>query len=783
MSLVSFSALPRVVRIILYPVGLVLGLTLIGLAIAAIVVAIAYPTLPDLDVLTNYQPRIPLRIYSGDGQLIGEFGEERRAPVKFQEVPDTLKQALLAAEDDEFYQHYGIDPKGILRALYVNIIKRGPRQGASTITQQVARNFFLTPEKTLKRKFYEALLTLKIEQNLSKDQIFELYINQIYLGQHAYGFAAASQIYYGKPLARISLAEAAMLAGLPKTPLRNPVRDPGYARQRQEYVLRRMFELGFITAEARQEALSEALVIKRDIGQYTQHAEYVAEMARLIAEELFPDTVYSGGLKVITTIDMAEQEAAWHALRQGVLDYDLRQGYRGAEGHIDLARFAQGINADSGDDPDDTLDAVLHKFPTVEGFPPAVVLEASTQAVKARIRDGETLTLSGDAIKFAARLLGDKAKPDKRLRPGSVIRLNKKDDQWQIAQLPEVEAAFVAIDPVNGRVRALVGGFDSNLGAYNRVTKAWRQPGSSFKPFIYSAALEKGFSPASVVPDEPLTLSPEVTGERPWEPRNYDGKYDGPITLRMGLARSKNMVSIRVLQDIGPRYAQDYVTRFGFDAARHPPYLTMALGAGSVTPWQMAAGYAVFANGGYRVNPYIVREIRNAQEQVLAQAAPLKAGDEKQRAIDPRNAYLMYSMLHDVAVYGTAGRASSTLKRRDLAGKTGTTNDYHDAWFCGFQKTIVGCAWVGFDQPRKLGSRETGGFTALPIWIDFMRPVLKDAPEAPQARPKGIVGAYDDLYYNENVPPPPELEDPGAPEEGFSLSAPVTPPSGGITPY
>ncbi|MDR0735518.1 MAG: transglycosylase domain-containing protein, partial [Zoogloeaceae bacterium] len=597
LAIPSFAALPRVVRIILYPVGFVLGLALMGVAIAVIVVVISYPTLPDLDALTNYQPRIPLRIYSNDGHLIGEFGEERRAPVKFQDVPDTLKQALLAAEDDEFYQHYGIDPKGVLRAIYVNLMNKGRRQGASTITQQVARNFFLTPEKTLKRKFYEMLLTLKIEQNLSKDQIFELYINQIFLGQHAYGFAAASQIYFGKPLARISLAEAAMLAGLPKTPSRNPVRDPKYARQRQEYVLRRMFELGFIRAEERQEALSDALVIKRDIGQHTQHAEYVAEMARLITEEQFPDTVYSGGLQVITTIDMAEQEAAWRALRQGVLEYDLRQGYRGAEGFIDLARFARNADESSDDNPDDTLDAALHEFPAVEDLLPAVVLDASAQTVKARVQDGETLTLSGDAIKFAARLLGDKAKPDKRLRPGSVIRLSKKDDQWRIAQLPDVEAAFVAIHPVNGRVRALVGGFDSNLGAYNRVTQAWRQPGSSFKPFIYSAALEKGFSPASVVPDEPLTLSPEVTGEKPWAPKNYDGKYDGPITLRMGLARSKNMVSIRVLQDIGPRYAQDYVTRFGFDAARHPPYLTMALGAGSVTPWQMTSGYAVFANG------------------------------------------------------------------------------------------------------------------------------------------------------------------------------------------
>jgi penicillin-binding protein 1A len=757
--------MPTVVRAILYPILFLLGLAIVGCAIAAIVVIIAYPNLPSLEALTDYRPNIPLRVYSSDGYLIGEFGEERRAPVKIQDVPEIMKQALLAAEDDRFYHHGGVDIAGVARATYVNLTSRGKRQGASTITMQVARNFFLTPEKSMKRKFYETLLSFKIEHNLSKDQILELYINQIFLGQRAYGFAAAAQTYFGKPLDQIGLAEAAMLAGLPKGPsLFNPIANPQGARKRQEYVLRRMHELSFISDEQQREALAETLIIKRDTARYSAHAEYVAEMARQIAAERFPDTVYNGGLKVITTINLDEQEAAYQALRQGVLDYDRRQGYRGAEAYVDLEKLRGEADAETSFD--ETLDIVLHEFPTTEDLLPAVVFEASPKEVKARIQGGEAITLSGDGLKFAARMLSARAPAEKKLRRGAIIRVVKNGENWEIAQLPEVEAAFVATHPEDGAIRALVGGFDFNRGMYNRVTQAWRQPGSSFKPFIYSAALEKGFAPGSILVDEPLSIEISGTG-RVWQPKNYDGKFDGPMKLRTALMRSKNIISVRLLQAIGPAYAQDYVTRFGFDAQRHPPYLTMALGAGSVTPWQMATAYSVFANGGYRINPYVVREIRDQRDQVLARAISTRAGDEKLRAIEPRNAYIMYSMLRDVAIYGTAARASSTLKRHDLAGKTGTTNDYLDAWFCGFQKTIVGCAWVGFDQPHRLGGNETGGHTALPIWIRFMKTTLQDVPETQQARPEGIATADGDMYYAENPPPlPPEPEP--EPEEATS---------------
>ncbi len=757
--------MPSTLRFILYSISFIIGLIAIGIGVILIVLVLAYPNLPSLDVLTDYRPKMPLRIMTADGHLIGEFGEERRAVVRIQDVPEVMKQAIMAAEDERFYQHGGVDTLGVLRAAYANFIGGGKRQGASTITMQVARNFFLSSEKTLTRKMYEALLSFKIEHNLSKDQIFELYINQIFLGQRAYGFAAASQIYFGKPLSQISIAEAAMLAGLPKAPSAfNPVVNPKRARIRQEYVLKRMRDLGFITEEQFNTAMNETLVVRRDAGQYSTHAEYVAEMARQITAERFPQDVYSAGLQVITTIQKDEQEAAYQALRKGVLDYDRRQGYRGAESFIDLKQM--------GEDQEESLDVALQEFPAIENLIPAVILEASPRQIKTYMRGGETLTLSGDALKFASRMLDDKAPVTKKLRRGAVIRLSKDDKGWRIAQLPEVEAAFVSAHPKDGAIRALVGGFDFNHNMFNHVTQAWRQPGSSFKPFIYSAALEKGFSPGSIVLDEPVTVSAAQTGSQAWQPKNYDGKYEGPMKLRTALTKSKNMVSIRLLQAIGPAYAQDYITRFGFDAERHPPYLTMALGAGSVTPWQMAAAYAVFANGGYRVNPYIVKEIRDQHGRVLAQATPAQAGDETLRSIDPRNAYLMYSMMRDVTIYGTAGRASAALKRQDLAGKTGTTNDHMDAWFCGFQKTVVGCAWVGFDQPKSLGNRETGGFTALPIWIAYMQEALRGVPVEQIPQPEGITAARDDIYYSENVPPAPEPEV-SSPDEGLPTATPA----------
>ena len=726
-----------------------------AMAMAAVVLILTYPNLPSLEILTDYRPKVPLRVYTADGYLIGEFGEERRAVVRFQDVPDVMKQAILAAEDERFYQHNGVDALGIVRAALSNFLGGGKRQGASTITQQVAKNFFLSSEKTYARKLYEALLSFKIENNLSKDQIFELYINQIYLGQRAYGFGAAAQIYYGKPLKDLSIAEAAMLAGLPKAPSAfNPVVNPKRASQRQQYVLRRMRELGFIDAKQHEAALKQALIVKRDSNEFAVHAEFVAEMARQMAVERFPEDVYTRGLRVYTTILKGDQEAAYNSMRRGVLEYDRRHGYRGAETYVDMT--------DIKSEQDEDLDELLQDFHDSEDLHPAIVLQADAKEIRAYRRGGEIVTISGEGLKFAARMIDEKAATNKRLRRGAVIRLQTDEkNNWRITQMPEVESAFLSADPQNGAIRSLVGGFDFNRNKFNHTTQAWRQPGSSFKPFIYSGALEKGFTPASIINDEPISFPASVTGSQAWEPKNYDGKYEGPMRMRTALAKSKNMVSIRLLQASGVHFIQDYVTRFGFDADKHPPYLTMALGAGSVTPWQMVSAYAIFANGGSRIQPYIVRDILDEKGQVLAQAQPASIDDPELRAIDPRNAYLMDSMLRDVTIYGTGARASATLKRHDLAGKTGTTNEQVDAWFCGYQRTVVACTWIGFDQPKSLGNRETGGSAALPMWISYMGKVLKDVPESFMPQPAGIValdtvssgkGPSRELFYKENVP-------------------------------
>jgi penicillin-binding protein 1A len=633
---------------------------------------------------------------------------------------------------------------------------------------QVARNFFLSSEKTLTRKLYEMLLAFKIENNLGKDQILEIYINQIYLGQRAYGFSAAAQIYYGKALKDVTVAEAAMLAGLPKAPSAyNPVANPKRAQLRQRYVLRRMHELNFINDAQWKSAQAETLHIKRDVNDFGVHAEHVAEMARQIAVERFPDEVYNRGLRVITTINRGEQQAAYLAVRRGVIDYDRRHGYRGAEAYADMS--------DISSDQDEELEELLTEFDDSDDLLPAIVLEASPRQVRVYLRGGEVLKISDDGLKFAAHMLDDKAAPNKRVRRGAVVRVQKAEKGWQIAQLPEVEAAFVAASPVDGAIRALVGGFDFHRSKFNHVTQAWRQPGSSFKPFIYSAGLEKGYTPASVIADEPVSISAEETGSQAWEPKNYDGKYEGPMSLRTALAKSKNMVSIRLLRSIGTHYAQDYITRFGFDAEKNPPYLTLALGAGAVTPWQQLAAYSIFANGGYRIQPYIVRQIVDDKGTVLAAIQPALAGDESQRAIDARNAWLMDSMMHDVVRRGTATRAGAALKRSDLAGKTGTTNDYIDAWFCGYQPTVVGVAWIGFDQPKRMGNGETGGAAALPIWIGFMEYALKGVPESWQETPEGLVTivAHDpsgktskELIYKELLPAlPADAESEGPKQE------------------
>ena len=763
-------------RFIAFPLALLAGTVAAGLLVLGLVVVLAFPNLPSLGALTDYQPKVPLRVYTADGVQIGEFGEERRAVVSISQVPAQLKNAIIAAEDERFYQHPGIDYVGVLRAAYANLVYGGRRQGASTITMQVARNFFLSSEKTLTRKLYEALLAFKIEHSLSKDQILELYINQIYLGQRAYGFAAAAQIYFGKPLQGLSLGEAAMLAGLPKAPsLYNPIANPQRAKQRQQYVLRRMRELGYIVASQYDDAVKAPLRPKHEVSEYSLHAEYVAEMVRQAMAERFPDDVYTRGFRVYTSLRQRDQEAAYASLRRGVLEYDRRQGYRGPEGFSELPASPS----------EEDYDEALTEHPDSDELQAAVVLAADPKQVQAALRDGEIIGVSGEGLRFAARALEPKAAPQRRIRRGAIVRVVHEAKGWQIVQLPDVEAAFVGMDPQDGAVRALVGGFDFWRNRFNHATQAWRQPGSSFKPFIYSASLEKGFTPATVIADEPLVLEAEQTGSQRWEPKNYDGKFEGPMRMRTALAKSKNMVSIRILDAIGPKYAQEYITRFGFDAEKHPPYLTMALGAGSVTAWQMARAYSVFANGGYLVQPYYIQKIVDDRGNTIALANPRRAGAEDLRVIDARNAFIMDSMLQDVTRYGTAARVAR-LGRNDLAGKTGTTNEFVDAWFAGYQPSLVGIAWVGFDQPKSLGRNMTGSVVALPIWIGYMEKVLKEVPEMPRDVPPGVVTVptaplqgndgrtVPEYFYREAVPPPDVLQP--APVQS-PLFETVTPPA------
>jgi penicillin-binding protein 1A len=749
-------------RFIAFPLAVLAGLLVAGVLAVGLVVVLAYPQLPSLEALTAYQPKIPLRIYTAEGILIGEFGEERRSVISIAEVPQQLKNAVIAAEDERFYEHPGIDYVGVMRAAWANLVAGGRRQGASTITMQVARNFFLSSEKTLTRKLYEALLAFKIEHSLSKEQILELYVNQIYLGQRAYGFAAASHTYYGKALNQLSLAETAMLAGLPKAPsLYNPIANPQRAKQRQQYVLRRMTELGQIDATQYEDALKAPLRTRREITEYSVHAEFAAEMVRQALAEHYPEDVYTRGFRVYTTIRKADQEAAYDALRKGVLEYDRRAGYRGPEGYVELPATPE----------DDDFEDALADHADSDDLLAAVVVSYDGKQVQAALRTGERLAIQGPGLQFAARALDAKAGPQKRIRKGAIIRVQREGKGWQILQLPEVEAAFISLDPQDGAIRALVGGFDFSRNKFNHVTQAWRQPGSSFKPFIYSASLEKGFTAATVVSDEPVVLEAEQTGSQRWEPKNYDGKFEGPMRLRTALAKSKNMVSIRVLDAIGPKYAQEYVARFGFDAERHPPYLTMALGAGSVTAWQMARAYSVFANGGFLVQPYFMHKIVDDRGNPVALADPRRAGDEGLRVLDARNAFIMDNMMQDVTRSGTAARAAR-LGRVDLAGKTGTTNEFVDAWFAGYQPALVAISWVGFDQPKTLGKNQTGGVVALPIWLGYMEQVLKDLPEQPRAVPPGVVAVptltypsaggdpkvVPEFFFQEAVPPPEVLQ-------------------------
>ena len=716
--------------LLLWAFGFMAACGVIVALLVGVALAMAYPQLPDVSELSDYRPKLSMRVYSVEGTQIGEFGEERRNLMPFKDIPKVMKDAVLSIEDARFYQHGGVDYIGLLRASLANL-GRAKSQGASTITMQVARNVYLSSEKTFTRKIYEILLTTKLEHNLSKDQIFEIYLNQIYLGNRAYGFAAASEAYFGKPLKNISIAEAAMLAGLPKAPSAyNPISNPKRARSRQLYIIERMEEHGFITKDQAAAAKLEDLKIRTAMSGLNTHADYVAEMARQLMFAQYGTEIYTRGLNVYTTIRASDQQAAYFALRQGIMDYERRQHYRGPEKFITLPTNPSEL--------EDAIDDALIEQGDKGDLLAAVVIEATPKKVRAVRRNGETLDITGEGLQPVQSGLSDKAQPNIKLRPGALIRVTKtQKNTWEITQLPEVEGAFVAINPRDGGIRALVGGFDFEKNKFNHVTQAWRQPGSSFKPFIYSAALEKGFTPLTVINDAPLFFDASVTGGQPWEPKNYDGTFEGPMSMRKGLAKSKNMISIRILQSVGAQNAQDWITRFGFDADKHPPYLTMSLGAGSVTPLQMVTGYSVFANGGYRVNPYLITKVTDQLGKVLSEFKPPEL-DESVRAIDARNAYVMTSLLQEVTRSGTAARAPVALKRSDIYGKTGTTNDSMDAWFAGYHPSVTAVTWIGYDTPRKLGDRETGGGLSLPVWINFMQHALQNVPVLEPTTPAGL---------------------------------------------
>ena len=740
-DLIDAPRLHWALRICLWAVGLVFAGLLSVLMVVGVAMVMAYPQLPDTSDLAEYRPKLPLRIFTADGALMGEFGEERRNLTPIREIPQVMKDAVLSIEDSRFYQHGGLDYLGLIRAGIANLSKR-KSQGASTITMQVARNVYLSTEKTYTRKIYEILLTFKLEHLLTKDQILEIYMNQIFLGNRAYGFASAAETYFGKSLKDITIAEAAMLAGLPKAPSAyNPISNPKRARSRQLYIIERMEENNYITAKQALEAKAEPLRIRPSNDKNRIHAEYVAETVRQMMFAQYGQETYTRGLNVYTTLQSSAQNAAYQALRQGIMDFERRQVYRGPEKFIELPTNPKEM--------EDAIDEVLDDHPDNGDVMSAVVLEASPKKIVAIRQNAELLEITGDGLKPAQSGLSDKAGPNIKIKRGAVIRVvQTPKGTWEITQLPEVEGAFVAISPQDGSVRALVGGFDFAKNKFNHVIQAWRQPGSSFKPFIYSAALEKGFTPTTVINDAPLFFDAGVTGGQPWEPKNYDGTFEGPMTLRKGLAKSKNMISIRILQSVGTRNAQEWVTKFGFDEDKHPAYLTMALGAGSVTPMQMATGYSVFANGGMRVQPHMITRVTDHKGKILVDSPPQMV-DEANRAITPRNAFVMTSLLQEVTRSGTAAKARVALKRDDIYGKTGTTNDSMDAWFAGYHRNLTAVVWIGYDTPRKLGDRETGGGLSLPVWISFMESALKNMPIMDAIAPEGVLFVNGDWYFEE----------------------------------
>lgn len=779
------------------------GLLATAVVILAMIALALTPTLPPVHALTDTQLKVPLRVYTADGQLMAEFGEEKRIPVKIEAVPNQLVQAILAAEDHSFFQHYGVDFLGIVRAAWHNFRTQSAGQGASTITMQVARNFFLSPEKTLTRKFKEMLLAFKIERELSKQEILELYVNKIFLGHRAYGFAAAAQIYFGTTLDRLTLPETAMLAGLPKAPSRdNPLSNPESALERRNYVLRRMNQLGYIDQVALEAAVTTPLTASKHVfNRFEVDAPYVGEMVRRYMYDTYDEKTYAEGFHVYTTIDSKHQRAANQALRKGLLEYDRRHGYRGPAGHITVHEPAEAGR----------LDDALKDFRVVGELLPGVVTRVEGQAAWVYTQDGFVAELDWAAMSWARAYVDENTVGPAPTSAADILRLGNivyieplalddatdRPTSWRLAQLPEVTGALVALRPRDGAVLALAGGFDFYQGSFNRAVQAERQPGSSFKPFIFTAALEKGFTPASTISGAPIVIEDAML-EDEWRPENYSKKFFGPTRLRKALALSLNLVSIRLLRATGPAYAAEYMTRFGFDSQKLPRNLSLALGSSSATPMQMVRAFAVYANGGFRVQPHFIARVEDARRNVLEQADPLVACRECEtatmvdanegqplavaqqtpvnagsqpprlapRVLSPEINFLMTSMMQDVIRDGT-GTAAKVLGRRDLAGKTGTTNEYRDAWFSGFNSDVVATAWIGFDQSTPLGRGEAGGRAALPIWVDYMRVALEGVPDRPVVVPDGVTKAL----VNAETGQPTTSTDPDAIEEYFVKGA------------
>jgi penicillin-binding protein 1A len=762
----------------------VFGLFAAGVLGAALVALALTPTLPDLDDLSEKRLNVPMRVYTAEGQLIAEFGEEKRIPVTIDEMPDLLIKAILAAEDHTFFSHHGVDYTGFVRAAWHNLRSGTHSQGASTITMQVARNYFLSPEKTYTRKLREVLLSFKIERELSKKEILELYVNKIFLGHRAYGFAAAARIYYGKSLNELTVAEMAMLAGLPKAPSRdNPLTNPASATERRNYVLKHMLTLGFLDRAAHDEAVAAPQTASRHAMRFEVEAPYIAEMVRQYMIERYDEKTYAGGFHVYTTIRAEEQAAANRAVRKGLIDYDRRHGYRGPAGHITLR----------GEPDPGHLDDALKDYPEVGTLIPGVVIKVEDRRITVYTRDGELAEVNWGGLVWARRYIDENTLGPALTRAADVLRLGhivylelldspgaqeEAGGPWRLAQIPEVAGALVALRPRDGAIVALTGGFDFYASSFNRAVQAERQPGSSIKPFIYTAALEKGFTPASAVSGAPIVIE-DATLEDEWKPEDYTRQFYGPTRLRKALALSLNLVSVRLLRAITPAYAADYLERFGFDPGRLPRNLSLVLGTSSATPVQMARAFAVFANGGHRVEPYFIQRIEDNEKKLLEEARPRSVGGSDEATVapavlSPEIGFLAASMLQDVIREGT-GRSAQSLGRKDLAGKTGTTNDYRDAWFSGFNKELVTTAWIGFDQNMPLGRAETGGRAALPIWIDFMQTALAHVPGQVLTPPAGV----EKRWINSDTGEPAQESDPLAMEEYFikdteTVQAPAT---------